>query len=211
MARRATWGADARVVLARRLARMGVLPMLKLMSAFAAVAVTAAIGGFPFAAAQVGDYSTLPVDPNVLTDSLAYTAAPLDIDPDGQQGVAATYSHRDGRQITTTVLFYPDPDAATASTPAPRRSDEFRHSARRRRFRRDNRLGNVARRGAIGNGVDLHRGQCRDDHQFDGPTADPAPADMVLELGQEQATAITELASGVVPLDDNDGLDHQLS
>lgn len=180
------------MVLARRLARMGVLPMLKLMSAFAAVAAAAAIGGFPSAAAQVGDYSTLPVDPNVLTDSLAYTAAPLDINPDGQQGVTATYNHRDGRQITTTVLFYPDPDAATASI-AGAAADVTNP---------------VTQPAAVGSGGTIVSGMSPDGVQsvtvltftegnaattieFDGPPADPAPPDMVVELGQKQATAIT--------------------
>ncbi|WP_231744619.1 hypothetical protein [Mycobacterium sp. GA-1199] len=45
--------------------------------------------GMGSAAAQSTDYSTLPVDPNSITDSLAYTAAPLAIDPDGQPDVRA--------------------------------------------------------------------------------------------------------------------------
>lgn len=75
--------------------------------------------GFGSAAAQPGDYSTLPVDPNLITDSLSYNAAPPVFDPNGQPGVEAVYTHRDGsRQITSTILILPDAQAATAALQA---------------------------------------------------------------------------------------------
>jgi hypothetical protein len=74
------------------------------------------IGGLGSATAQPNDYSTLPVDPNLVTDSLAYNAAPPVFDPSGQPGVTAVYTHRGGdRQITNTILVLPDAQAATAA------------------------------------------------------------------------------------------------
>lgn len=162
----------------------------------AAVALATVIGGFGTAAAQPVDYNTLVVDPNVLTDSLAYTSAPLDINPDGQQGVSATYNHRDGRQITTTVLFFPDPDAATASLNGA--SADV--------------LNPKSSPAAVGTGGTLVSGTSPDGVQsvsvltftegnaattieFDGPPNDPAPADMVTELGQKQDAAIKDWQS----------------
>jgi len=70
-------------------------------AATALLVIGVAIGGTGSAAAQPGDYSTLPVDPNLITDSLAYTAAPQVLNPNGEPGVTAVYNHRDGgRQIT---------------------------------------------------------------------------------------------------------------
>src|ERR1700692_1013220 len=57
---------------------------------FGAAAVLT-FAGFGYAAAQPGDYSTLPVDPNLITDSLAYNAAPPIFNPHGQPGVEAVH------------------------------------------------------------------------------------------------------------------------
>jgi hypothetical protein len=83
------------------------------------VTIGVTVVGFGSAAAQPGDYSTLPVDPNLITDSLSYNAAPPVFDPNGQPGVEAVYTHRDGsRQITSTILILPDAQAATAALQA---------------------------------------------------------------------------------------------
>ena len=66
------------------------------VTATALVTVGIAVGGFGSAAAAPGDYSTLPVDPNVVTDSTAYSAAAPILNPNGQPGVTAVYTHRDG-------------------------------------------------------------------------------------------------------------------
>ncbi len=192
-------GLRPRLVLARRLARMGVLPMLttyaKAAGAFAAMAVAATIGGFGSAAAQSNDYSSLPVDPNLLTDSLAYSAAPFDIDPNGQQGVMAEYTHREGgtRSITTTILIFPSAQEATASlagaaaevgnpksTPAPVGT------------------GGTTVSGTSPDGTEsvtvltFTEGNVATTIEFDGPPNDPAPPDFVTELGQKQDTAIRD-------------------
>jgi hypothetical protein len=173
--------------------------MLRILTgagAAVALAATVTIGGFATATAQSVDYTTLLVDPNVLTDSLAYTAAPLDINPNGQQGVSATYNHRDGRQITTTVLFFPDPDAATASLNGAAADVVNPKSTP----------------AAVGTGGTLVSGMSPDGVQsvsvltftegnaattieFDGPPNDPVPADMAVELGQKQDTQIKDWQS----------------
>lgn len=145
------------------------------------------------AAAQSVDYNTLVVDPNTITDSLAYTAAPLDINPGGQQGVTATYGHRDGRQITTTVLFFPDPEAATASLDRAAADVVNPQTA----------PAAVGAGGTIVSGMSpdgvqsvtvltFTEGNAATTIEFDGPTADPAPADFVVDLGQKQDTAIKD-------------------
>ena len=189
------------MVLAGRLARLGVLPVLtparftRTLCAFAVVAIAGTVGGFGSAAAQPGDYSTLPVDPNVITDSQAYTAAPLDIDPDGQRGVTAEYTHREGgtREITTTILILADPQAATASLQGA--ATEVANAQ--------------TQPAAVGTGGTMVSGTSPDGTQsvtvltftqgntattieFDGPPNDPVPADMVIELGQKQDTAIRD-------------------
>jgi hypothetical protein len=165
--------------------------MLRILTGAAAIAAAATIGGFATAAAQPVDYNTLIVDPNVLTDSLAYTGAPLNINPNGQQGVSATFNHRDGRQITTTVLFFPDPDAATASlnganadvvnpksSPAPVGT------------------GGTLVSGTSPDGVQsvsvltFTEGNAATTIEFDGPPNDPVPHDMAVDLGQKQDAAI---------------------
>jgi hypothetical protein len=54
-----------------------------------AVAAVMTFAGFGYAAAQPGEYSTLPVDPNLITDSLAYNA----LESDACQHVTSCRSH----------------------------------------------------------------------------------------------------------------------
>lgn len=183
---------------ARRLARMGLLPMLTmticLRAASAAVALTLGVTlvGSGSAAAQ-SNYDTLPVDPNVITDSLAYTAQPLDINPDGQQGVTAIYNHRDGRQITTTVLILPDAAEATAAV-----NRAAADVVNPRTLPADVGTGGTMVSGMSPDGVQsvtvltFTEGNAATTIEFDGPPTDPAPADFVVELGQKQDTAIRD-------------------
>jgi hypothetical protein len=163
-----------------------------------AVAAVITFAGFGYAAAQPGDYSTLPVDPNLITDSLAYNAAPPVFNPNGQPGVEAVYTHRDGsRQITSTILVLPDAQAAIAALDGARAEL----------------AGKVAngqtRPAAVGSGGTMLSGMSPDGSksvtvlsfvqgntattiEFDGAPKDPAPADLVLELGQKQDTSIRD-------------------
>src|SRR6478752_10004424 len=102
---------------------MGVVMKIRTMAVGIAVAAGLTFTGFGYAAAQPGDFSALPVDPNLITDSLAYSAAPPVINPNGQPGVETVYTHRDGsRTITTTVLVLPDAQAATGALDGARAS-----------------------------------------------------------------------------------------
>lgn len=169
--------------------------VMKTACAFAALAMCATIGGFSSAAAQPNDYSTLPVDPNLITDSLAYTAAPLDINPDGRPGVTAEYTHREGgtRQITTTILVLPDAQAATAAL----------EGAAAEVVNAQTQPAPVGAGGTIVSGASpdgtesvtvltFTEGNAATTIEFDGPANDPVPADMVIELGQKQDTAIRD-------------------
>jgi hypothetical protein len=164
---------------------------------FAAAALLT-FGGFGYAAAQPGDFSTLPVDPNLITDSLAYNAAPPVFNPNGQPGVEAVYTHRDGsRQITSTILVLSDAQAATAALDGARAES----------------AGAVAngqtQPAAVGSGGTMVSGMSPDGSksvtvlsftdgdaattiEFTGAPKDPAPADLVLELGRKQDTAIRD-------------------
>ncbi len=164
-------------------------------AAAALLGIGTTIGGLGSAAAQPNDYGTLPVDPNLVTDSLAYNAAPPVFDPNGQPGVTAVYTHRGGeRQITNTILVLPDAQAATAAVGGAA-------------------VGKVAngqtQPAAVGSGGTIVSGMSPDGTksvtvltftqgnaaatiEFDGPPRDPAPADFVVELGQKQDTAIKD-------------------
>jgi len=168
------------------------------VTAAALLATGTTIGGFSTAAAQPGDYSTIPVSPNVITDSAAYTAAAPVLDPNGQPGVTTVYTHRDNtRQITNTILVLPDPQAATAAL------SQIQSG-----------LGNQVANGktqpaAVGTGGTVVTGLSPDGTksvsvllftegnaagsiEFEGPKNDSVPLDMVVDYGQKQDTAIKD-------------------
>jgi hypothetical protein len=162
---------------------------------FAAAAVLT-MSGFGYAAAQPGDFSTLPVDPNLITDSLAYNAAPAVYNPNGQPGVETVYTHRDGsRTITTTVLVLPDAGAAAAALDGARAGLAVANGK--------------SQPAAVGSGGTMLTGMSPDGSksvtvlsftegntattiEFAGAPKDPAPSDLVLELGRKQDTAIRD-------------------
>jgi hypothetical protein len=154
------------------------------------------VGGCPSAAAQPNDYSVLPINPNEVTDSTAYSAALPIQNPNGQPGVTTVYTHRDGtRQITNTILILPDAAAAAAALEGSKAA-----------------LNNTVKGGnpqpaAVGTGGTMVSGSSPDGSksvtvlmftegnaattiEFGGPPSDPIPVDMVAEFGQKQASAI---------------------
>src|SRR5689334_20079493 len=160
-----------------------------------ALAAALTMSGFGYAAAQPGDFSTLPVDPNLITDSLAYNAAPAVYNPNGQPGIETVYTHRDGsRTITSTILVLPDAQSATGALDGARAQS----------------AGKVAngksQPAAVGSGGTMLTGLSPDGSksvtilsfaegntattiEFDGTAKDPAPSDLVVELGKKQDTA----------------------
>jgi hypothetical protein len=182
------------------MARMGVLPMLtmntfmKAAGAFAAVAIAASIGGLGSAAAQP-DLSTLPVDPNLLTDSLAYSSAPLVINPNGQQGVKAEYTHREGgtRSITTSILLYPNEQAALASLSSAADQVGMPRKVAAAVGANGNLVAGTTLDGTQSTSVlTFTEGNAATTIEFDGPLNDPAPDDFVIDLGKKQDTAILD-------------------
>src|SRR6185312_2116387 len=161
--------------------------------ATAACALTFGIGS---AAADPADYSGLLVNPNDVTDSTAYTASAPVQNPNNQQGVSAVYTHRDGtRQITETVLVLPDPAAATTAMNTSQ-NEMASHMANE-----------MSQSVQVGTGATLLTGSSPDGTksvsvllftqgnaaatvEFDGPPADAAPTDFVVDLGQKQDAAI---------------------
>jgi hypothetical protein len=151
-------------------------------------------GGFGYAAAQPGDYSTLPVDPNLITDSQAYNAAPPVFNPNGRPGVQAVYTHRDGsRQITSTILVLPDAQAATTALAGAAAEVANPHSQPAAVGSGGTMVTGTSPDGAKSVTVlSFTQGNAAATIEFDGAPKDPAPADLVLELGQKQDTAIRD-------------------
>ena len=168
---------------------------IRAMAGGIAAAAIMSMAGFGYAAAQPGDFSTLPVDPNLITDSLAYNAAPAVYNPNGQAGIETVYTHRDGsRTITTTVLVLPDAQAATAALDGARAGLV---------------ANGTSQPAAVGSGGTMLTGMSPDGAksvtvlsfaegntattiEFAGAPKDPAPSDLVLELGRKQDTAIRD-------------------
>jgi hypothetical protein len=172
-------------------------------TALVMIGVTA--GGFNAAAAP-GDYSTLPVDPNIVTDSLAYTAAAPVLNPNGQPGVNTVYNHRDGsHQITNTILVLPDPAAATAAM------NGSQANLTNTVTNSKTQPAQVGSGGTVVSGTSpdgsksvtlltFTEGNTATTIEFDGPPKDPAPADVVDQYGQQQDDAIkTQLAGWASP------------
>jgi hypothetical protein len=179
---------------------MGVLPMLtmntfmKAAGVFAAMAAAATIGGLGSAAAQP-DLNTLPVDPNLLTDSLAYSSAPFVINPNGQQGVKAEYTHREGgtRSITTSILLYPNEQAALASLSSAADQVGMPRKLAAAVGANGNLVAGTTLDGTKSTSVlTFTEGNAATTIEFDGPLNDPAPDDFVIDLGKKQDTAILD-------------------
>ena len=152
----------------------------------------------PAIAAADADYGTLPVDPNVITDSTAYVSAPPVFAPDGQPGIQQVYTHRDGsRQITDTISVLGDAQAAGAALNADR-SDSAATV-----------IGQASKPVPVGdNGILITgtspdrthamtvllftRGATTTQIEFEGAHDDPVPEDLVIDYGQRQDDAIQQ-------------------
>lgn len=169
------------------------LPAISL-GGLAAVSAVLTVGLGTAAAAP--NYGTLPVDPNVSTDSTAYVSVPPIVDPGGQQGVEQVFNHRDGsRAITTKILVLASPQAATdamnawrdglgsvVTNPNPEPVDVA--------------PGAVWATGLSPNGSQsvgvlmFTRGNAAVDVEFDGPANDPVPADLATQYGKDQVASL---------------------
>lgn len=168
------------------------------LTAGALLIVGVGIGGLGTAAADP-DYTALLIQPNDVTDSTAYSAAPPIQDPNGQPGVQAVYTHRDGsRTITDTVLVLPDSVAATAALNAAQAASGIANPK--------------SAPAPVGTGGTLISGKSADGThsislllftqgntattvEFEGAANDPAPADLAIGFGQRQDSAIRDWQS----------------
>lgn len=149
--------------------------------------------GTGLAAADPGDYTVLLIDPNVVTDSLAYTAAPPVLNPGGQPGAMTIYTHRDGRTIADTVWVLGDPGAAAGAISFAQAATPVANSKTV--------SVPVGTNGQLitGNSPDGTRslsvlyfteGNAASSLEFTGPAGDPVPQDLVVEFGQKQDALI---------------------
>ncbi len=161
----------------------------------ATVLTVGTIIGMGSAAAQP-DYGAIPVHPNDVVDSTAYTVAESVTNPNGQPGIETVYTHRDGtRKITATVLVLADPAAATTSM------DDARAQLAGQIVDSKTQPVAVGSGGTIVSGLSADRSQSVSaltftegnafaNVAFDGPLNDPVPADLVTDYGQRQDASI---------------------
>jgi hypothetical protein len=136
----------------------------------------------------------VPVDPNTVTDSTAYSAAAPVQNPNGQMGVSTVYTHRDGtRQITNTILVFTDPSAASAAMDGSDVSQRVVNGKIQ--------AAAVGTKGTVvsGNSPDgtqsvsvlrFVEGNTLTTVEFASSPRDPAPVDFIVEYGQHQDAAI---------------------
>lgn len=168
--------------------------MIKARHMTVAVLLSAGIaGGMGTAAAD--DYTNLLIDPNVVVDTLAYSPGATSANPGGLPGATVVYTHRDGRSITDSVWVLADPAAATAAMTQV--AGNFK-------------IANPKTEAvAVGTGGQLISGTSPDGTQsrsllsfthgnaastieFTGPANDPAPMDLVVDLGKAQNQLLTD-------------------
>lgn len=160
------------------------------------VAATAAVGAaalaFPaLAVAAPVDYGSLPVDPNVITDSTAYHAEPPVQDPDGKPGIEVVYTHRDGtRAITDIVLVLPDADAANVALDVSRGEvlDDIPGASSRPIAigRNGTLITGRATNGQDASVLIFTEGPMVAAVRFNGAAGDPVPLDLVTDYGKQQ-------------------------
>jgi len=162
----------------------------------AATTACALAFGIGSAAADPADYNALLVNPNDVTDSTAYTASAPVQNPNNQQGISAVYTHRDGtRQITETVLVLPDPAAATTAMNSSQNEMASRIANEKTQPVQVG-TGATLLTGSSPDGTKsvsvllFTQGNAATTVEFDGPPADAAPTEFVVDLGQKQDAAI---------------------
>jgi hypothetical protein len=141
-------------------------------------------------------YSNLLVNPNIVWDTTAYTAAPPIQNPNGQTGIQDVYTHRDStRKITDTILVLADPSAAAASL------QQTQAGLGSRVANGKTQPAPVGTGGTIVSGPSpdgskavsvllFAEGKAATTVEFDGPPKDPAPTDAIVEYGQQLDNAI---------------------
>ncbi len=157
------------------------------------------VGAIGSAAIAQADYTALIVDPNVVTDSTAWSAGAPTINPGGQPGASTVFSHRDGsRSITDTVLVLSDPASATAANATSSDDDQIVNpKSQSVAVGADGQLitGTTPDGRTLGV-LFFTQGNAASSIQFLGAAGDPVPVELVEDLGQAQATAIKNQLGG---------------
>lgn len=169
-----------------------------LAAAGATAAVT--VAGLGYAHAQPNNYSTLPVDPNPITDSTAFVPSAPILNPGNQQGVETTFAHRDGsRSITDRVTVYDNPQAAQQAA-----ADNTTGEPVASPFTRSVPVGEggVLTTGTSPDGTSsvgvlkFTSGNALTQVTFKGPANDPVPENLAVQYGQSQHTANQQMLNG---------------
>lgn len=149
--------------------------------------------------ASADDYTNLLIDPNVVFDTVSYTAGAVTPNPGGQPGAMRVYSHRDGRSITDTVWVLADPAAATAAATAAQTAAKIANPK--------SEAVQVGSGGTFSSGMSADgsqslglltftEGNAAASIEFAGPPNDPPDAALALDLGQAQDALIKNRLGG---------------
>jgi hypothetical protein len=162
---------------------------------------TARSGSASSAPAQPNDYTALLIKASDINAPETFTASPPIKDPNGQLGVAITFSNQDRTHaIIDTIQVLPDPAAAANALKAAK-------AARSESLHGKPVPINVGTGGTTISGSSPDRskgvtvllfteGKAMATLEFDGPSYVLAPADFVTDVGQKQDTAIKKGLAG---------------
>lgn len=160
---------------------------------FASAGIAAVLMASGMGSAVADDYSSWLIDPNVVVDTVAYTASVPAPNPGGMPGATVVYNHRDGRTITDSVWLLADPAAAQAAAAQAQSTVTITNPK--------------TESVAVGNGGQFISGTNSDGTQvkalltftegnaastieFTGPINDPVPTSLAIELGGAQDALI---------------------
>lgn len=154
------------------------------------------------AAAQPGDYTGLLIQASDIDAPVTFTASPPIIDPNGQPGVATTFTDEDGSHvIKDTIGVFADPAAATNALNAAKgqQGDVIKDPTTQ--------SADIGTGGTmlLGNSPDRTKGvtillftegRAFVTLEFDGPSETLAPEDFVNDVGQKQDAAVKKGLGG---------------
>lgn len=160
---------------------------------FASAGIAAVLLASGMGSASADDYTTWIIDPNVVVDTVAYTASAPAPNPGGMPGATVVYNHRDGRIITDSVWILPDAAAAKAAATQAQSAVTIANAK--------------TESVAVGNGgqfitgtssdgsrvkalLTFTEGNAASSMEFTGPANDPVPTSLAIELGGAQDALI---------------------
>ena len=155
--------------------------------------LTAALLSVGIPSAEADDYTSWLIDPNVVVDTMAYTASVPAPNPGGLPGATVIYNHRDGRTITDSVWLLTDPEAATAAVTEAQSAVTIANAKTESvavgtggQF-----ISGTSSDGSKGRALlSFTEGNAASTIEFTGPANDPVPTSLAVELGQAQDSLI---------------------